>query len=258
MPRILHIDPRVPTSHGVIISRQAVEQHARMFTTIQEARSYARRLVKEAQDKSVALESQAIHAGFQSGWIDSMNAVFRSLADCERLQRKIEESLKLAVQQCLKSALQHPELELHLLEGWLNSVPRIVEDLHVTLPRSAQHNVEAIRQRLQQATGVAPTCTVGDTDSVIIQSGEQIYEFSSETTALELSEMTSRCLQSLQVKKQCDELSSRIVKNWLEDLEFRHSEQLAEGERFESMLDDPFYDDVDEDAWLELKSDADR
>jgi len=258
MPRILHIDPRVPKTHGVLIPRQAVEQQTRVFATLQEARSYAKRIFKEAQDKSMALERQAIHAGFEAGWIDSMNAVFRALADSERLQQKIEQSLKLSVQQCLKSALQHPELELHLLEAWLNAVPGVVEDLHIILPKSAQHNIEAIKQRLQQATGVAPICTVGDTDSVIIQSGEQIYEFSSKNTALEMSELASNCLQNLQVKKQCDELISGIVKNWLEDLEFRHGDQLTEDEQFESMLDDPFDDDVDEETWLEMKLDADK
>ena len=257
MPRILHIDPRVPATHGVLIPRLAVEQHTRILATIREARAYARRIVKEAQEKCTELERQAIHNGFQAGWIDSMNAVFHALIDSDRLRKTIEHSLKISVQKALKNAMENPELELQLLDSWLNSAPRIAEELQIILPRHAAPHIETITRRLQQATGVAPNCIVGETDNVIIQSGEQIYEFSPTNTYGEMCELTSRCIGKLELRKQCEEWSSQIVNSWLADLALRHNRQMDDDEDDDdSSFNDEFFDDFDDEILPQLRPDV--
>lgn len=256
MPRIIQIDPRVPATHGVLIPRLAVEQHTRVLATVNEARAYARRIVKEAQAKVTELERQAIHDGFQAGWIDSMNVVFHALSDGDRLQKAIESSLKASVQNALKNALENPELELQLLDSWLNSGPRVAEELQIILPKRAQHNIEAIKRRLEQSTGVVANCIVGETDNVIIQSGEQIYEFAPTNTYDELGELTDRCIGRLDLRKQCEEWSSQIVNGWLSDLALRHNKQTDDED--EESFGDEFFDDYDDDILSQMKPDVNK
>ena len=68
MPRTLAIDPRVPTSHGLIIRRRTLAEQIRAHITIREARAYARRIVKQAQ-----LHAEANLTACQSDWIAFVN-----------------------------------------------------------------------------------------------------------------------------------------------------------------------------------------
>jgi len=250
MPRILQIDPRVPTLFGVLIPRQAVNEQFRAYTTIQQARKYAKRIVSNAQKKADSLEKQALREGFQAGWLDSLNAIYSALADCNQLHQTIELALKNAVKKSLEISLQQPGLELQLLEGWLASGPSTSGELHVIVPHHAQNQIEKLKQRLEQCSGVPSMISVGESDNVIIQNGDQVYEFSPERTMHEMGELAHRCFQSLQVRKQCANWSARIVQNWLDDIEQRYKNIEVEQTEPETQFNDDSFDDCDSESAL--------
>ena len=248
MPRILQIDARVPTLYGVVISRQAVSEQVRAYTTIEDARKYARRIVSDAQKKAESLEKQALREGFQAGWLDSLNAIYNALADANQLHQTIELALKNAVRKSLEITLQQPGLELQLLEGWLASSHRTSGDLHMIVPHHAQEQVEKLKLRLEQCSGVTSTVSIGDSDNVVIQSGDQVYEFCPERTMEEMRELVHRCFQSLEVRKQCANWSARIVQNWLDDLDQRYRNVAVGKSDSESKFNDDDFDEFDSES----------
>jgi hypothetical protein len=242
MPRILTIDSRVPTVHGVLIKRQAVHEQVRAYTTVQQARAHARRIIKEAQINASALEQNGLREGFQSGWLDSLNAIFNALSNGNVLHQQIEMALKQAVRKSLETSLSQPGLELQLLEGWLSAGPRLGEELHLVIPQHAQEQRETLKRHVEKATGIAPVVSVGEGQNIVIQSGDHIYEFSPERTLDEMNGLVNHCFQRLEVKKQCDQWVARIVRAWLNEISDRYSDipddEAEEESRFDDDLDD--------------------
>jgi len=251
MPRILPIDSRVPTLHGVLIKRQAVNEQIRAYATVQEARAHARRIVKAAQIKASSLKNSAMREGFQAGWLDSLNAVYNALSDSNQLHQQIDQSLKQAVRRALESSLAQPGLELQLLEGWFLAGPRLDDELHLVLPRKAQDQIETLKRSIERVTGIAPVVSVGESENVVIQSGDQIYEFCPERTLEEMNALVNSCFQRLEVKKQCQRWSARIVRAWLDEIDQRFSaesqiEENAQNEQDESGEEENFDDEFDD------------
>lgn len=238
MPRILPIDSRVPTVDGVLLPAQAVREGVRIHTTIHEARAHASHLIRDAILRADSIEKQAMCQGFQAGWVDSLNAIWNALADCNELYARIEQSLKQSVQEALESALQRPGLELQLLEGWLSAHPEPVQELHIIVPQHAKAQIDILKRRLAQLGDVKVDISVGEGNHLTIESGEQIFEFSPDRTQDEFNELAFRCFQRLQVHQQCVEWSRDIVQRWLADVR----------RRYESAAEDALLDPADLDG----------
>lgn len=240
MPRTLAIDPRVPTSHGVIIRRHTLAEQIRAHTTVKEARAYARRIVKQAQLHAESIKQEAMQQGFNDGWQDSLESIYRSLRGTERLHVDIEHSLKQAVHSTMENALAQPALELQLLESWLAAAPRTPTALNLVLPRRAQAHIPAITRRIEEALKITPTISIGNSDCVVIECGDQIFEFAPTRTLQETDELAKSCLRRLEVKKQCAAWSKHIVQQWLLNLAQRYDGVLG------NHTDNEFDDDLDE------------
>lgn len=228
MPRTLVIDPRVPTLHGVLIPRLAIDQHVRTYTMVQEARAHARRIINEAYVQAEAIQEQAYMEGFGAGWIDSLDVIHQKLINSEQLQQQLEQRLKKNVHDAIEHALQQPELELSLIQGWLDTAPATSGDLHVVLPRHIQQQTTSIIRRFEQALGVTPTVSFGDSDHVIIESGVHLFEFSSARISQEMDALTQHCLRQLDIRKQCTQMNGEIVQHWLTQLAQRHGAVLPD------------------------------
>jgi len=243
MPRILTIDSRVPTVYGVLIKRQAVQEQVRAYTTVQQARAHARRITKDAQIKASAIEQNGLREGFQSGWLDSLNAIFNALSDGNLLHQQIESALKQTVRKSLETSLAQPELELQLLDAWLSAGPRLGEELHLVIPHHAQEQRESLRRHVEKVTGIVPVVSVGEGQNIIIQSGDHIYEFSPERTMDEMNGLVNHCFHRLEVKKQCDQWVARVMRAWLKEISERFSDSVDQESEEESPFDDDFDDD---------------
>jgi len=226
MPRILNIDHRVPAARGVIIRRHTVAEQTRAYTTVQEARAYARRIVKEAQMQAQSIEQHAMQEGFKAGWRDSLDVVVQSLRSADQLYLDIEQALKKSVHEELEKVLQKPILDL--LEGWLTTSPRSVGAVHIVLPRHAQSQAAAIIRRLEESLGINPSVAIGESDHVVIECGDQVFEFSPTAALQELDLLAQHCMKRLEVKKQCNTWSANTVRNWLCDLDNRHGSDDSE------------------------------
>ena len=75
--------------------------------------------------------------------------------------------------------------------------------LHLVLPRRAQDQAPAIIRRLEEALKITPTVTIGESERIVIECGEQVFEFSPTRTLQEIDEFAQNCLRKLEVKKQC-------------------------------------------------------
>lgn len=255
MPRILHIDPRVPTQHGVVIPREAVDEHMRAYTTVQDARAHVRRIIKNSQLMATSLEQQAMREGFQAGWLESLNAVYNALAEKDQFFQNIEKSLKESVQHALEAALQKPDLELQLLDAWLASSPRGIKNLQIILPRRAATQSEAIKRRVKEAMDIEPSVSFGETDKVTIQAGDQVFEFSPQNTMADLSNLAQQCFNRLEVKKEAANWSAEIVQYWLSDLRQRSDRDLVENYGFEADFDGEFSNEFEDISAQQIKRD---
>ncbi len=222
MPRTLAIDPRVPTSHGVVIRRHTLAEQTRAYVTIKEARAYARRIVKEAQLQAESITLEAMQQGFSDGWQDSLNVIYESLQGTKHVHSQIEAALKQSVQDSLEKAMQQPGLELQLIEGWLEAAPPVEATLHLVLPNGAQSQVPAIIRRVEESLKITPTVSIGNSKNIVIESGEQVFEFSPTRTIDELNDLAKSCLRRLEVKKQCAVWSVHVVQHWLSTLAQRY------------------------------------
>ena len=83
---------------------------------------------------------------------------------------------------------------------------------------------------------------------MVIQSGEQVYEFSPERTMVEMNELVHRCFQRLEVKKKCAEWSAQIVHRWLIEIE-QHSSSSEQRTENAPPFDDEL-DDLDSESTL--------
>ena len=247
MPRTLSIDPRVPALHGNLIPREAVDEYARAYTTVHEARAHARRIIKKAQLTACSIEQQAMHEGFQAGWRDSLDAIYGALSGKEQFFRQIEAAVKQSVQRELETALQAPGLELHLLEGWLAGATREVSQLQIILPRAAAAQAGAIQRRVTEALGTGAAISVGETDSMIIQSGDQVFEFSPKRTFVELCNLAQQCFQRLEVKKLTTVWSEETAAQWLANLQQRLGQTNVRPETIAAGFDERFFDEIDDD-----------
>jgi vacuolar-type H+-ATPase subunit H len=246
MLRTLNIDLRVPTVHGILIRRHAVDEQARAYFTVKQARVHARNIVKVAEAKASELKKQAMRDGFQAGWIDSINAIFNALQDSEQFYEKIERELKQSVQGALQKTLQQPELALYLIEGWLSAHPNLSENFSVILPKNAASKIDSIRRSLQNKTGLMPDVSVGETGNVVILLNDQGYEFSPERAFVEINELVHQCFQKLEVRKQCVVWREEVMQNWLAGLTQRYgAEGTSAAERGEK-LDDMFFGGFDD------------
>jgi hypothetical protein len=250
MPRILTIDPRVPTSYGVIIRRKALEEQTRAHITIKEARAYARRIVKQAQVDAEAIKLEAMQQGFGEGWLDSLGVICQSLRELEGLHATVERDLKQAVHQTMDKGLADPNLELQLLENWVSAAPRTSSDINIVLPRRAQVHSATVSQRVVETMGVTPSISVGDGENVVIECGDQIFEFSPSRTLEETDDLAKNCLRRLEVKKQYAAWAQHIVQHWLSDLAKRHEappvqEPVNKVEQLDDVDDDDLFDDDD-------------
>ena len=246
MPRTLAIDPRVPTSHGLIIRRRCVAEHTRAHITIREARAYARRIVKQAQLHAEAIKQEAMQQGFDAGWQDSLEVIYQSLRGMEQLHIQIEQTLKQGVHETMEKALGSPGLELQLLEGWLAAIPREPAALNLVLPRRAQEQIPVITRRIEETLKIAPTISVGDSDCVVIECGDQILEFSPSRVLQETDDLAKSSIRRLEVKKQCAAWSKHIVQHWLSNLAQRHEGELTHSTDDDIFDDDMFDDDEDD------------
>jgi hypothetical protein len=201
--------------HGVVIRRQALDEQQRAYTTVEAARRHARNIVKNATARAEAIEQQAIKEGFQAGWIDSLNAMMGALQDSEAFCRKVEADLKNAVHDKLMSAMNQPELALHLIKGWLEANAPEPGKLRVIVPASATSQVDAIKKHLLEDTGMVPVVSVGTGKSVVLQFQDQGVEFSPERTCGELNELVDSCFHQLAVKRQCLSWRDEITRQWL-------------------------------------------
>jgi len=215
MPRIFNIDPRVPTEHSALIPRHAIDEHVRAYTTVQEARSHAKRIIKEAQENAVDIKEHAMREGFQAGWLDSMTVILTALENSNELYVQIESDLKKVVKNTLETSLQQPGLELTLLEGWLESDPRTTNDILIHLPIYAQSQADIVRRRVEETLKITPTVLFGSSENIVIQCGDQVYEFSPTRTMVDLQTLAQNCFQRLEVKKRCAQWSEQIVRHWV-------------------------------------------
>lgn len=222
MPRILAIDPRVPTSHGLIIKRQCLAEQTRAHISIKEARAYARRIVKQAQLHAESIKQSAMQQGFDDGWRDSLKVIFQTLQGTVQLHTQLEQALKKTVHETMEKALAQPALELQLLEGWLAATPHVSSALNLVLPRRAQEQAPAIIRRVEETLKITPTVSFGDSDGVVIEYGDQIAEFSPNRTLGETDALAKECVRRLEVKKQMAMWSKHVVQHWLSDLAKRH------------------------------------
>ena len=252
MLRILNIDPRVPTVHGVLIRRQAVDEQMRAYVTVKEARAHARNIIKNAQAKATLLESQAIREGYRAGWIDSINGIFNALQESERFYEKIERELKQAAQSALQNSVHQPELALHLIKDWLSANTSASEKLSVILPGHAHSEIDVVRQHLQDKTGLMPTVSVGETDNLVIQLNDQGYEFVPERTIGELNELVCQCFQKLAVRKQCEAWNKEIMNEWLSGLAQRYGDVKPFVPEYDDALDKIFFGDFDDEITEDL------
>ena len=232
MPRILPIDPRVPTLDGVLLPAQAVREGVRIYSTIQQARAYACDLIRDAIMRATSIEKQAMCEGFQAGWVDSLNAIWNALADCNELHAQIEQSLKQAVQIALETTLQRPGLELQLLDGWLSSHPEPLQELRIVVPQHAKAQIAVLKNRLEQRSEVTVDISAGEGNHLTIESGEHIFEFSPDRTMDEFNELVHRCFQHLQVHQQCVQWSHDIVQRWLLDVRRRYESAADDEPRY--------------------------
>lgn len=245
MPRTLAIDPRVPTSHGLIIRRHTLAEQTRAHITIKEARAYARRIVKQAQLHAESIKQEAMQQGFDDGWQDSLEVIYQSLRGTEQLHVQIEQALKQVIHETMEKALAQPALELQLLEGWLAAAPRAPTALNLVLPRRAQEQTPAIIRRIEEILNVTPTVSVSDSDCVVIECGDQIFEFAPARTLQETDELAKNCIRRLEVKKQCAAWSKHIIQHWLSNLAQRHDATLQN--EVSDEFDDEMFDDDEED-----------
>lgn len=228
MPRILPVDPRVPILEGVLLPAQAVRESVRIYTTVQQARAHARRLIRDATLRAEAIERQAMIEGFQAGWVDSLNAIWNALADSNALYLRIEQSLKQAVHTALETALQRPELELQLLESWLAAHVEPLQELHIIVPQHAKAQIDMLKRRVDQLVDVKVSISAGEGNGLTIESGEQVFEFSPDRTLIEFDALAHRCFQRLQVHEQCVQWSQEIVQRWLADVRRRYERSAEE------------------------------
>jgi hypothetical protein len=246
MPRTLAIDPRVPTSHGLIIRRRTLAEQTRAHITIREARAYARRIVKQAQLHAEAIKHEAMQQGFDDGWQDSLDVMYESLRGTEQLHVQIERTLKQSVHETMEKALAQPALELQLLEGWLSAAPSAPASLNLVLPRRAQDQIPAITRLVEEKLKVTPTVSISDNDCVVIECGDQIVEFSPTRVLQETDELAKNSIRRLEVKKQCAAWSKHIVQHWLSNLAQRFEGELQHNTD-EDAFDDDMFDDDDDD-----------
>lgn len=246
MLRTLNIDPRVPTVHGVLIRRQALDEQVRAYITIKEARQHAKNIVKNALAKAADLENQAMKEGFQAGWLDSVNAISKALQDSSKFYEKIENSLKQSVQDTLQNTLQQPELALHLITGWLSANSHVAEKLTVILPKQASSQVEAIKRHVEEKTGLAPVVSVGEGDSVVILFNDQGYEFLPERTVGEINELVQQSFQKLEIRKQCITWSEEVMQNWVAALAQRYGDTNLSDASYEEKLDQELFGGFEE------------
>ena len=227
MPRQLSIDSRVPTVSGVLIKRQALQEQQHIYTSLRQARAYAKRIVRHAQEQAAALELQAMQAGYQNAWLESMNSICIALSDSDRLCDEIRQSLRVEVRSALDAALQNPELELHLIESWLAAGNRPAGELVVILPQHAQQKLVMLRQRIEQSIGRSITVYVGERSTLTIQSGDRVYEFCPEYTRQAMDSLVNRSFQRLDVRRQCEDWSARMVQHWFSEIDARFAESNA-------------------------------
>lgn len=246
MPRTLAIDPRVPTSYGLIIRRQSIAEQTRAHITIKEARGYARRIVKQAQLHSESIRQEAMQQGFDAGWQDSLAMIYQSLRNMEQLYVKTEQALKQVVHNTMGNALAQSGVELQLLESWLSAAPRAPAALNLVLPRHVQAQTATIIRRIEEALQITPTVSIGDSDCIIIECGDQVFEFAPSRTMQETDELAKNCLRRLEVKKQYTAMTEQIVQAWLSDLAERHSSQNEIDAGFDERFDDELFDDDDD------------
>lgn len=244
MPRTLAIDPRVPTSHGVIIRRHTIAEQTRAYITVKEARAYARRIVNKAQLHAESIKQQAMQQGFSDGWQDSLDAIYHSLRGTRELNGHIEATLKQAVHEALENAMQQPGLELQLIEGWLAAAPPATATMHLVLPPNAQSQAPSIIRRVEEALRITPTITIGESDHIVIECGEQVFEFSATRTIEEIDDLAKNCLHRLEVKKQCAAWSTHIVQEWLSNLAQRYDGVLPNN--IDAELEDALEDELDD------------
>lgn len=242
MPRILPVDPRVPTLEGVLLPAQAVRDSVRIYRTVLEARAYARRLVRDATLRAESMGKQALCEGFQAGWVDSLNAIWNTLADSNALYQRIEQGLKQSLQDALQTALQRPDLELHLLEGWLSANPEPLRECHIIVPKHAKAQLDVLKRRLDQLGDIKVNISVGEGSQLTIESGEQIFEFSPERTLDEFNALAHRCFQQLQVHQQCVQWSREIVQRWLADVQRRYESNAEDAPLYPVDIDDLEFD----------------
>lgn len=222
MPRILAIDPRVPASHGLVIRRHTLAEQTRVHATLKEARAYARRIVKQAQSHAEFIKHEAMRQGFEDGWQDSLDAIYKSLHGTALLHDHIEQKLKQTVHKTMAGALAQPSLELQLLEDWLASTPTVSTALKLVLPRRAEANIPFITRRVEEVLKITPAISIGESDCVVIECGDQIFEFSPARTLKETDELAKSSIRRLEVKKQCAAWSEHIVREWLSNLAQRY------------------------------------
>jgi len=245
MPRTLAIDPRVPASHGLVIRRHTLAEQTRAHITVREARAYARRIVKQAQLHAEAIKQEAMQQGFDDGWQDSLDVTYQALHGMEQLHAQIEHALKQTVHATMEKALAQPALELQLLEGWLSAAPRAPATLKLVLPRRAQEQIPAIAQRIEEMLKITPTISIGDSDRVVIECGDQIVEFSPTRVLQETDELARSSIRRLEVKKQCAAWSKHIVQHWLSNLAQRHEGEMPHST--DDIFDDDMFDDDEDD-----------
>jgi hypothetical protein len=246
MPRTLAIDPRVPTSHGLVIRRRTLAEQTRAHITVREARAYARRIVKQAQLHAEAIKQEAMQQGFDDGWQDSLEVIYESLRGTEQLHVQIERTLKQTVHETMEKALGSSALELQLLEGWLSKAPSAPAALNLVVPRRAQEQIPAITRLVEEKLKITPTISIGDSDCVVIECGDQIVEFSPTRVLQETDELAKNSIRRLEVKKQSVAWSKHIVQHWLSNLAQRYEGELQHNSDDELFDDDMFDDDEDE------------
>lgn len=246
MPRTLAIDPRVPTSHGLVIRRHTLVEQTRVHATLREARAYARRIVKQAQLQAESIKQEAMRQGYDDGWRDSLDVIYNSLHGTAHLHGQIEQALKQVVHKTMESALAQPTLELQLLEGWLASKPAVPATLNLVLPRRAESDIPSIVRRVEETLAITPTISIGDSDCVVIECGDQIFEFSPTRTLQETDELAKSSLRRLEIKKQCVAWSEHIVREWLSNLAQRYNAAFPNAFPHETDDDHAIFGDEDD------------
>lgn len=228
MPRRLQTDSRVPVVDGVLIKRQAILDNQRVHATLQQARIHARRLVKEAQENADAIRRDAMAAGYQDAWLSQLSAVFAALSDSERLRADVRGNVQASLRNALETSLQHPEVALQLIDGWLASGSTTTTTLQVVVPTHARHLVDRIRQRIEQKTGASVHVAVGEHCTVSISDGDRVFEFNPEACQHAMTEIVEQSLRRLNLKQRCQDWSDHAVHRWMASLQASRQENDAD------------------------------